>query len=301
MNANLYALIEAHFPREREVPCILIPGGTVVNYGDLAQESARIANALMRAGCRPGDRVAVQADKHWQVLALYLACLRAGLVYLPLNTGYQKDELRSSSAMRSRASSSAARKRSAWWPRIAGDATVLTIDAHGGELGDRARSEPAAFVTVHFRAPTISRPSCTRRGRPAARRERSLTHRNLASNALALVEAWGFTRGDVVLHALPIYHVHGLFVAVHCALLSGARMLWLPKFDAKEVVELAAARDRDDGRADVLRAAACASRHSRATPAATSGCSSPARRRCCRKHSRRFASAPDRRSSSATA
>ena len=66
----------------------------------------------------------------------------------------------------------------------------------------------------------------------------SLTHRNLASNALALVEAWGFTRGDVLLHALPIYHVHGLFVAIHCTLLSGARMLWLPKFDAAEVVDV---------------------------------------------------------------
>ena len=82
-----------------------------------------------------------------------------------------------------------------------------------------------------------------------------LTHRNLASNALTLVEAWGFTRGDVLLHALPIYHVHGLFVAIHCVLLSGSRMLWLPKFDAQEVAQPAAARDGDDGRADVLHAA----------------------------------------------
>ena len=95
---------------------MLIPGGPVIHYGDLADESARIAHALVRAGC-PGDRVAVQADKHWQVLALYLACLRAGLVYLPLNTGYQRAELRSSSTTRSRASSSAGRRRSASWRR----------------------------------------------------------------------------------------------------------------------------------------------------------------------------------------
>jgi len=90
MNANLYALLEAHFPDEREAPCILVPSQPVVHYDELTSESARIANALTRAGCVPGDRVAVQVDKHWHVLALYLACLRAGLVYLPLNTGYQK-------------------------------------------------------------------------------------------------------------------------------------------------------------------------------------------------------------------
>ena len=93
MNANLYALIEAHFPAGVEQPCLLVPGGPVLHYDELAQASARIANALVHAGCRRGDRVAVQADKHWHVLALYLACLRAGLVYLPLNTAYQRAEL----------------------------------------------------------------------------------------------------------------------------------------------------------------------------------------------------------------
>ena len=93
VNANLYALIEAHFPREAGAPCILIPEGPVVHYDELAGASARIAHALVRAGCRSGDRVAVQADKDWRVLALDLACLRAGLVYLPLNTGDLKHEL----------------------------------------------------------------------------------------------------------------------------------------------------------------------------------------------------------------
>ena len=93
MNANLYALFEAHFSAEAEAPCILLPGNGVIHYDELAAESARIANALVHAGCRPGDRVAVQTEKHWQTLALYLACLRAGLVYLPLTTGYQKHEL----------------------------------------------------------------------------------------------------------------------------------------------------------------------------------------------------------------
>ena len=93
MNANLYGLFETHFPSGSEQPCILSPGGPVIHYGDLAAESAKIANALVAAGCRRGDRVAVQTGKHWQVIALYLACLRAGLVYLPLNTGYRRSEL----------------------------------------------------------------------------------------------------------------------------------------------------------------------------------------------------------------
>src|SRR5436190_51527 len=152
MNANFYALLRGHFHERISEPCLLIPDGPVIHYDQLDAASARIAHALIHAGCTPGDRVAAQVDKCWEALALYLACLRAGLVYLPLNTGYQK--------------------------------------------------------------------------------------RNLGSNALALVEHWGFTRGDVLLHALPIYHIHGLFVAIHCVLLSGSRMLWLAKFDPEEVRSL---------------------------------------------------------------
>ena len=236
MNANLYALLEAHFPSEAGQPCLLMPGGPVVHYDELAQASARIAHALTRAGCRPGDRVAVQSDKHWHVVALYLACLRAGFVYLPLNTGYQKGELRyffedatpRIIVCRPEALGTVA--------TLAGDATVLTVDAHGGELVDRARGERPTFETVASRPDDLAAILYTS-GTTGRSKGASLTHRNLASNALALVEAWGFTRGDVLLHALPIYHVHGLFVAIHCALMSGARILWLPKFDAREVVE----------------------------------------------------------------
>src|SRR5260370_10709451 len=93
MNANLYALLHDHFREDAEQPCLLIPGGAVIHYDDLDAMSGRIAHALGNAGCRPGDRVAAQVDKCWQALALYLACLRAGLVYLPLNSSYQKGEL----------------------------------------------------------------------------------------------------------------------------------------------------------------------------------------------------------------
>lgn len=233
MDANLYSLIERHAPPGADAPCIVMPHGPVVHYDDLFAASAQVANALVAAGCVPGDRVAAQVDKHWHVLALYLACLRAGLVYLPLNTGYQRSELDYFFADAT--------------PRVivcnpdhlgvivAGQhsATVLTL----AELMDRAAAQPSTFATVP-RGPDDLAAILYTSGTTGRSKGAMITHRNLASNALALVEEWGFTRGDVLLHALPIYHVHGLFVAIHCVLLSGARMLWLPKFDAREATAL---------------------------------------------------------------
>ena len=233
MNANLYSLFERHFPDGAEQPFLAIPNGPVIHYDDLAAMSAQVAGALVAAGCRPGDRVAAQVDKHWHVVALYLGCLRAGLVYLPLNTGYQRGELahffgdaqpRVIVCNPDHLGVIAALER---------HATVLTLD----ELFDRARGCPTQFATVTSQPDDLAALLYTS-GTTGPSKGAMLTHRNLASNALALVDAWGFTRGDVLLHALPIFHVHGLFVATHCALLSGSRMLWLPKFDAHEVVSL---------------------------------------------------------------
>jgi malonyl-CoA/methylmalonyl-CoA synthetase len=234
MNANLYSLFESHFPEGREQPFALLPGGTAVSYGDLAALSAQIAHALVAAGCRPGDRVAVQADKHWPVVALYLGCLRAGLVYLPLNTGYQKSEL---SYLFDDAEPSVIVCRPESAERVAPlrpAAMTLTLAGGTGTLLDLAADASTEFATVVSQPADLAAILYTSgtTGRPKGA---MLSHRNLASNALALVDCWGFTRGDVLLHALPIYHVHGLFVACHCALLAGARMLWLAKFDPAEV------------------------------------------------------------------
>jgi len=237
MNANLYALFASHFPAGKEMPCMVVPGGPVVHYDELDALSARIAHALVAAGCQPGDRIAVQADKHWQVLPLYLAALRAGLVYLPLNTGYQKSELAYFFGDAEPRVVVCRPEMLGVIATIAKDSTVLTLDANGGELGDRARDQPDVFDVVS-RAPDDLAAILYTSGTTGRAKGAMLTHRNLASNALALVDAWGFTRGDVLLHALPVYHVHGLFVAVHCALLSGSRMLWLSKFDAHEVTSL---------------------------------------------------------------
>jgi len=233
MNANLYALFERHFPDGAEQPCLVIPNGPVIHYDDLAAASAQVAHALVAAGCRPGDRVAVQVDKDWRVLALYLGCLRAGLVYLPLNSGYQKAELGYFFGDAEPRVIVCTAERLGVIATLARDATVLTIP----ELYDRAAAQPTAFDTLE-RAPDDLAAILYTSGTTGRSKGAMLTHRNLASNGLALVEIWGFTRGDVLLHALPIYHVHGLFVAIHCALLSGSRMLWLPKFDAAEVTVL---------------------------------------------------------------
>src|SRR5213593_3600780 len=237
MNANLYALFRNHFPEDAEQPCLLIPNGRVIHYDELDAESARIAHALVEARCKPGDRVAVQVEKCWQALALYLACLRAGLVYLPLNTGYQKSELRYYFGDAEPTVIVCQPQNAAPISALRTVATVLTLDGDTGTLLDRASNHPQTFDTAISKADDLAAILYTS-GTTGRAKGAMLTHRNLASNALTLVEQWGFTRGDVLLHALPIYHVHGLFVACHCVLLSGSRMLWLPKFDAAEVKSL---------------------------------------------------------------
>ncbi|GIK85995.1 MAG: malonyl-CoA synthase [Betaproteobacteria bacterium] len=235
MDANLHTLLESHAPADPSAPCLVLPGAPAIDYATLAATSARIAHALVAAGCAPGDRVAVQVDKHWQVLPLYLAALRAGLVYLPLNTAYRKGELDYFFEDARPRVIVCAPERLGVVATLARGATVLTLDAKGGELMDRARAMPATFATIP-RAPDDLASILYTSGTTGRSKGAMLTHRNLASNAVALVDAWGFTRGDVLLHALPIYHIHGLFVAVHCALLSGSRLLWLPRFDAREVL-----------------------------------------------------------------
>ncbi len=231
---------------------MLIPGGPVIHYDDLDAASARIAHALVDAGCRVGDRVAVQTEKCPQSLALYLACLRAGLVYLPLNSGYQKGELalllRRCRANRHRLPPRRRRRRRG--AATGGDRTHAR--PRGAARCSSARENQAdTFETMVSKADDLAAILYTS-GTTGRSKGAMLSHRNLASNALTLVEQWGFTRGDVLLHALPVYHVHGLFVACHCALLSGSRILWLPEVRCRRGMRAVAAGNCDDGRADVL-------------------------------------------------
>ena len=235
MNANLYALLAAHFPESAEQPCLLIPGAAGRplrrarrRVGALRACADRRRGATGRSRGRAGGQVlgGARALPRLPARRLRLSAAQHGLpeerALLPLRRcGAVGHRLRPAVRRAHRGAAS----------RGAG------ADARERQ-GNVARSggRPAGRrSTRSYRSPTTSRRSSTRPGRPGRPKGAMLTHRNLASNALTLVQFWGFTRGDVLLHALPIYHVHGLFVACHCALLSGARMLWLAKFDAEEV------------------------------------------------------------------
>ena len=182
MNANLYALLRAHFPESDEQPCLLVPDGQVVHYEDLDAASARIAHALRAAGAKRGDRVAVQVDKCWEALALYLACLRAGCAYLPLNTGYQKGEL---SYLFGDAEPSVIVCRPDSAERVAPlrpEAKVLTLAGGEGTLLDAAAGQPETFDTVVSQPDEVAAILYTSgtTGRPKGA---MLSHRNLGSNA----------------------------------------------------------------------------------------------------------------------
>jgi len=240
MSENLFALIERRVPGfERDF--ISTPGQRGWTYGEVLAMSGRIANLLVARGVAPGDRVAVQIEKSPPAVMLYLGCLRAGAVYLPLNPAYTPAELDyflgdAEPAMlvcspgRLAASSELAARH--------GLAQVETMDAEGGgSLAAAAASAASRFATVARAGDDLAAILYTS-GTTGRSKGAMITHRNLASNALALVEAWRFTGADVLLHALPIFHVHGLFVALNVGLLAGASLLFLPRFDADEVVRL---------------------------------------------------------------
>ena len=232
MNANLYALFESHFPAAPNSHA-LRPRRSGRPLRRPGRRVRAVANALVAAGCRPGDRVAVQADKHWHVFRSTWACLRAGLVYLPLNTGYQRAELGYFFGDAQPRVIVCGPDSSASIARWSARPTVLTLDersiarASARTQFDTVTSPPDDLAAILYTSGTTGRSKGA-----------MLTHRNLASNALALVDAWGFTRGDVLLHALPIFHVHGLFVAMHCALLSGSAHAVAAEIRRAEVVSL---------------------------------------------------------------
>jgi len=236
---NLYQLFETAFPAELESTLLQTADGRSHSYADAQRESARLANYLVRLGASPGDRVTVQVDKSPQVLWLYLACLRAGLVYHPLNTAYQASELEYFLANAEPGIVVCAQRSENLFGSLAGRAGVehvLTLEADGsGSLGAGAMACPDTFDTV-ARDPDDLAALLYSSGTTGRPKGIMLSHANLASNGSTLVKVWGFTAGDVLLHVLPVFHVHGLFVATHCVLLSGARMYWADKFDAAEVL-----------------------------------------------------------------
>ncbi|WP_119256525.1 malonate--CoA ligase [Shinella zoogloeoides] len=206
-------------------------------YGDMIRLSGQLAHALARRGVTPGDRVAVQVEKSPEALMLYLACLRAGAIYLPLNTAYTLAELGYFLGDATPALVVVDPKVRDSVVEIAGGA-VETLDATGGgSLLQLAGAEEADFSDIE-RGPDDLAAILYTSGTTGRSKGAMLTHDNLLSNALTLRDHWRFTAADRLIHALPIFHTHGLFVASNVTLLAGASMYLLPKFDADEVFRL---------------------------------------------------------------
>jgi malonyl-CoA/methylmalonyl-CoA synthetase len=211
-------------------PLLIEDDRTILPYAGLDAATAAWAATLTGLGARPGDRIVVQVEKSAANVLLYLATLRAGLVYVPLNTAYTVEELAYFIADADPAIVVCDPAR-AEAVRALTSAAILTLDADGHGIDAR----PAAFDTVRRDADDLAAILYTS-GTTGRSKGAMLSHDNLASNARALVDLWRFTGDDVLIHALPIYHVHGLFVALHCALLSGAAIRFHRGFDADAVL-----------------------------------------------------------------
>jgi malonyl-CoA/methylmalonyl-CoA synthetase len=238
---NLYSRIGAVAAQRPDAPALRSPGRADLSYAGLQVAVARYANVLRAAGVERGDRVLVQVEKSPEALFLYLATLRNGAIFVPLNTAYTASEVRYfagdaeprllvcdprlEGALRPVAASLSIPRLLTLGPAGDGEFAALATNA----AGDCPVTECEAGET----AAILYTSGTTGRSKGAM-----LSHGNLASNAASLIELWRFAAGDVLLHALPIYHVHGLFVAMHCALLSGACTVLLPRLDVGQLVEL---------------------------------------------------------------
>lgn len=239
MTNHLYdALFAPHEGSDRTF--LILPDGSRMSYGDFLHLAARYAHALVAAGLKPGDRVALQLEKSPHMLAVIAAAIQAGIVFLPLNTAYTPAEV-------SYFVTNAGAKLLLCDPAFAGGLAPVAhaagtdlreLDAHGGgSFAALAAGQPDRFATQPC-APSDLAALLYTSGTTGRSKGAMLSHDNLLSNARTLTTAWRFTESDVLLHALPIFHTHGLFVATNIALLSGAALIFLPKFDLETVLRL---------------------------------------------------------------
>jgi malonyl-CoA/methylmalonyl-CoA synthetase len=237
-SGDLYGLFRSRFARFLDRAAIVCEDGLTHNYGDLDAISARYANLLRQIGVARGDRVAVQVEKSPEAVFLYLATLRLGGVYVPLNPAYTPAELGYFVADAEPRAIVCRPEDETILREISGDAPILTLSAAGeGSLIERSAGLPSDFPSAPAGAEDLAAILYTS-GTTGRSKGAMLTHANLAANGRTLQELWAFTSDDVLLHALPLFHAHGLFVALHCTLVAAARMLFLPRFDADAVVRL---------------------------------------------------------------
>lgn len=238
MSHNIYELFASKFADSLTDPFLSVPGALTYTYGQVDRRSASIATVLAEAGAKPGDRVVAQIDKSADAVALYLACLRGGFVYVPLNTAYTPEEV---GFFLGDADPTVFVCKPGRYSKlqpvagITGVEQIFTLSAKSsGTLADAA-AEVTPDPTIVPR--TLEDPACMvyTSGTTGRSKGAVLTHGGIATNARALHAIWRFRPGDVLLHALPIFHIHGLFVALHCAILNASEVIFLPKFDVDEV------------------------------------------------------------------
>ncbi len=224
----------------KDTPFLHLPNGQTVTHADFLDMAARLANALIGYELEPGDRVAVQVEKSPEALALYAACAQAGLIFLPLNTGYTTAELQyfienSEAAL---VVCDDAKSKGLAPIAAAQNARLETLNADGsGSLMRRALGMLPAFEPVRRSEEDLTALLYTS-GTTGRSKGAMLSQANLLSNAETLVREWRFSADDVLLHALPIFHTHGLFVATNVVLASGGSMIFLPKFDLDDMLRL---------------------------------------------------------------
>jgi malonyl-CoA/methylmalonyl-CoA synthetase len=216
--------------------------GTRISYADLIARAGQMANVLVERGVKPGDRVAAQTEKSVPGLVLYLAAVRAGAVYLPLNTAYTLNELEYfiTDAEPSLVVCDPSKADGIGAIATKVGAKVETLGADGkGSLTEAAAKAKPEFNTVARGNDDLAAILYTS-GTTGRSKGAMLSHDNLASNSLSLVDFWRFTKDDLLIHALPIYHTHGLFVASNVTLFARASMIFLPKFDPDLIIKLMA-------------------------------------------------------------
>ncbi|MEA3393049.1 MAG: malonyl-CoA synthase [Pseudomonadota bacterium] len=239
-NANLFAALRAAFPHNLDAIAIETDNGLNYSWRDLERATAMMANLLKSLDLPEGSRIAVQVEKSVEAVMLYLATLRAGYVFLPLNTAYQSAEIEYFVGNAEPAVVVCSSKNFGWVSKIAfkaGTQHVFTLDDNRtGSLLERAAHCSEHHQAVPRQADDLAAILYTS-GTTGRSKGAMLTHGNLLSNAQVLKKYWGWQPGDVLMHVLPIFHVHGLFVALHGALLNGSKMIWMAKFDPKRVLE----------------------------------------------------------------
>jgi malonyl-CoA/methylmalonyl-CoA synthetase len=241
MSNPLYDILFASYRGKKATFIIDSFNAEDVSYDDFLKLSAQCANALVGQGLQPGDRVAVQVDKSVATLVLYAACVQSGIVYLPLNTAYTASEVdyfikdSGSKLLVCKPESEAALLSVAKEHH----ASLMTQSADGksGSLPDAYRGSSTEFITVD-RAPDDIAAFLYTSGTTGRSKGAMLTQRNLLTNCQALSDVWQFTESDVLLHALPIFHTHGLFVATNVSLASGAKIILEPSFNIDRLIQL---------------------------------------------------------------